>query len=63
MSEGKRKCIEDIPDVPLPPDWNNFQSKDKSLTVNYGHIHLMLWNLWRLWLQIMTKMGIVISVI
>ena len=39
MSEGKRKCIEDIPIVPLPPDWNNFQSKDIPSYFNYGHIH------------------------
>ena len=37
MSEGKRKCIEDIPVVPLPPDWNNFQSKDIPSYSNYGH--------------------------
>ena len=39
MSEGKRKRIEDIPVVPLPPDWNNFQSKDIPSYFNYGHIH------------------------
>ena len=39
MSEGKRKCIEDIPVVALPPDWNNFQSKEIPSYFNYGHIH------------------------
>ena len=39
MSEGKRKCIEDIHVVALPPDWNNFQSKEIPSYFNYGHIH------------------------
>ena len=38
MSEGKRKCIEDIPVVALPPDWNNFQPKEILSYFNYGHI-------------------------
>ena len=39
MSEGKRKCIEDIHLVALPPDWNNFQSKEIPSYLNYGQIH------------------------
>ena len=39
MSESKRKCIEDIPVVWLPPDWNNFQSKDIPSYFNHGLVH------------------------